>query len=394
MKILVLEDNRSKLTHIETVLKQDIDPIEIQSCSYFGEFIAKVNTENFDLIVADLLVPYHNVDEPHDISLNLVETIRVPECTNFNTPIIAVTNFSDLANQNYEELNKYDINVITYDTSKNEWEKHFLLKVKLCVPPPTFDFVIFCALEKEADAYKELGYDVDDPIDIHGIQCRNMSINGKHGTIISPPRMGLVNAAILCSRAIDLFSPKVFAMSGICAGVKEKTKIYDIIIPEICHQHDAGKWTETGFVPELYSVQLHHKTRLTLSNMINKPDFIKSLKEGITIKKSEIPDGEEELDFGICLAPTSSGSAVVANETTLEEIKAQHRKMTAFEMESYSLYEACRQALSQPIYFSAKSVVDNGDQQKSDHFHRIACSLSAKCVHELIKELLKSSQTH
>jgi hypothetical protein len=65
-------------------------------------------------------------------------------------------------------------------------------------------------------------------------------------------------------------------------------------------------------------------------------------------------------------------------------IQEQHRKNEAFEMESYSLYEAARQSPCKPLFFSAKSIVDNGDEKKGDHYHRIACILSAKTVVEII----------
>jgi hypothetical protein len=65
-------------------------------------------------------------------------------------------------------------------------------------------------------------------------------------------------------------------------------------------------------------------------------------------------------------------------------LKEQHRKNTAFEMESFALYEAARLSVSQPRFFSAKTVVDDGTETKGDHFHRIGCILSAKVVHELI----------
>ncbi|MBF4265150.1 nucleoside phosphorylase, partial [Vibrio anguillarum] len=39
-------------------------------------------------------------------------------------------------------------------------------------------------------------------------------------------------------------------------------------------------------------------------------------------------------------------------------------------------------------YFSAKSVVDNGNTSKGDEYHRVAALISAKAVYGLIKELI------
>jgi len=108
------------------------------------------------------------------------------------------------------------------------------------------------------------------------------------------------------------------------------------------------------------------------------------LKAGVVLNKSEFPEGCESLEFSVSLASASSGSAVIADEEVLSNIKSQHRKMTAFEMESYALYEAARQSLEAPVFFSAKAIVDNGNAQKGDNFHRVAALISAKAVYELI----------
>lgn len=57
-------------------------------------------------------------------------------------------------------------------------------------------------------------------------------------------------------------------------------------------------------------------------------------------------------------------------------------------MESYALYEAARRSPLKPNYFSAKSVVDNGNTNKGDEYHRVAALISAKAVYGLIKELI------
>jgi hypothetical protein len=66
---------------------------------------------------------------------------------------------------------------------------------------------------------------------------------------------------------------------------------------------------------------------------------------------------------------------VVADEEVSKMIGEQHRKSAAFEMEAFAIYEACRIAQSQPLFFSAKSVVDDGSITKGDHFHRGAASI-------------------
>ena len=389
MKILILEDNQDKKNKIVELISGtgDIDKVDHSKC--FSDFIGKSTREKYDLIIVDLMVPPVDGLDAIDISGNLRE-IRGPDATNQITPVLALTAFSVIAQDNYEGLNQLDITVLQYKEDDEKWIHAFIEKVASSRPAPHFEFLIFCALDKEAAAYQRLGYQVGQFSNIYGIKYRTIDLDGVKGAIIIPPRMGLVNAAIVCSRAIDLFSPKILAMSGICAGLADKVGIYDIVISEYCYQHDSGKWSDGQFVHEPYAVHLEHSTRLDISNVIESPSFIDDLKEGIEFKSDvEKPLGKNELDFNVMLALTSSGSAVVADSTTLEDIKKAHRKVFAFEMESYALYESCRQALSRPQYFSAKCVVDCGDENKSDEYHRIACLLSAKCTYQLIDKLIR-----
>jgi nucleoside phosphorylase len=253
------------------------------------------------------------------------------------------------------------------------------------MPPPRFDFVIVCALQEEADAYAAAGYPVGKQKVLSGLACRELDIAGQRGVIVTPPRMGLVSCAIISSQAIERFKPRLICMSGICGGVRDKANVYDVIIPEVCHQNDSGKWTATGFEPEIYSVQLDHSLRLKLGEILSSPGFIRSIRDGVALSRSEFPDNVEKFDFDIFLAPTSSGSSVVARDEMVQSIAGQHRKLSAFEMESFAVYEAARLSAEKPLYFSAKSVVDDGGAGKGDRFHRVACLLSAKVVYECIR---------
>ncbi len=49
------------------------------------------------------------------------------------------------------------------------------------------------------------------------------------------------------------------------------------------------------------------------------------------------------------------------------------------------MYEAARLSEQRPIFFAAKTVVDDGDKNKGDRFHRVGCMLSAKFVTAAIK---------
>ena len=62
------------------------------------------------------------------------------------------------------------------------------------------------------------------------------------------------------------------------------------------------------------------------------------------LSESEMVDGASTLDVKIYTATTSSGSSVIADVKMLDYITSQHIKLTAFELESYALYDAARRS--------------------------------------------------
>jgi nucleoside phosphorylase len=385
MNILILEDSPTKLAALIEVIQEIGEDIKYKECKVFHDLTTELNRNVYDLIIVDLKVPlFHDNQEEYDISDRLLESLKDTDCPNFTTPTIAITQYDQLAEDHFRALNRCGITVITYSETNDEWKSPFHSIIQQCIPKKTYHFIILCALDKEAEAYSDAGYDIGDRFLSNGIICRNIKIGAYQGLIVIPTRMGLVNSAILSARVLELYKPQLICMSGICAGIENKANIYDVIIPEICHQHDSGKWTNKGFIPELYEVQLNHNTKINIETIINAPDFLPAIRKNITLCKNEFPLQCNTLEFNVFLAPTSSGSAVIADDEILANIKAQHRKKTAFEMESYAMYEAARQSELLPVFFSAKAVVDNGNEQKDDEYHRVASILSAKVVYEVI----------
>lgn len=303
-----------------------------------------------------------------------------------NQNIVCLTRFDQKANENFKGFNQKDICILTYAENDEAWKSS--LSSIISDLRKTVDFVIICALEKEAEAFSKVSNLSQESKSIEELRYKDIKIGEKIGAVVILPRMGLVSCAIHSTIAINLFRPKLICMSGICAGVSGKSNIYDIIIPDICYQHDSGKWGAEGFENEPYAIQINHSLKNSISSTIEHSNFKNKIKISITdLKKNEYPPHSEDFDFAIKLGPTSSGSAVIANNKTTEDITNQHRKLSAFEMETFALYESARVSSLEPLFFSVKSVVDNGTESKSDDFHRIACLLSAKVTAEIISSL-------
>jgi nucleoside phosphorylase len=383
MIILILEDQDKKLEEIKEVVFNVNPLIEVRVARDYSTFIRLIHAHKFDLIISDLLVPrLRGEDNLLDISSLLTQDAMDVNCVNLYTRIVAFTQYADT--DKFTDLNNNRIIVLTY-SENNGWRDALGKIIFECTPSVEYDFLIICALEKESQGFNDAGYNVSSSEIINEMHCKKISINDKNGLIITCPRMGLITASIISTKAIEYFKPKLICMSGICAGIASKVNIYDIVIPDICHQHDFGKWGAEGFEPEAYSVQLNHRTKTKIQNAISDKTFASTLIKDLVPKRSELPDGIEELNPEVSLAPASSGSAVIADENMNLIVKGQHRKMTAFEMETFAVYESARLANTPVDFFSAKCIVDDGGVNKSDNYHRIACILAAKTVYQLIE---------
>lgn len=398
MKILILEDDAAKASRVreevQAVSTETGIHTEVVLTDNFRDYVALINRDKFDLIIADLLVPRAPEDaDASDMTVGIIETTRDMDSPNFRTPVVALTKYDAKAEENFKDLNSKDITVITFDGDSADWSVALSEKIRSCIPPIRFDFVIVCALAKEVGGFLDAGYTLGDQKVLNGLACRELKIQEWKGVVVTPPRMGLVDSAIVSTQALLHFRPRLICMSGICGGVPEKAKIYDVVVPEMCHQNDAGKWTASGFEPEVYTVQLDHALRTKIEETIAKSGFKERVGNGITLNRPEFPDGIDKFAFDVIVAPTSSGNSVLAHAKKVKGVAEQHRKLAAFEMESYAVYEAARLDLAKPLYFSAKAVVDDGSSSKGDRFHRVACILAARVVHELVEGVMQLRPT-
>ena len=338
MNILILEDDEVKRKEICCQIELACPRARL-SCVYnFSSFLKRIEREDFDLIIVDLVVPqFKDMTSPSDMTVQIIDATRDHYCRNFRTPVVAITSYDVAAEENFRGLNGKDINVITFGAESGDWKDALRRKVLASIPPIQYDLVVVCALEKEAEGFNYADCTVGSSTNLFGLDCKELNIGGKLGVIVTAPRMGLVSAAVTATRAIETFRPKLLCMSGICAGVEGKSEIYDVIVSEACHQHDFGKWGALGFESEVYSVQLLHDVSLRIKQVLGGDGFKEEILKGLVPNRSEIPDGKDVFDFGFCIAPTSSGSAVIAQRNMAEMIRVQQRKMAAFEMESFAI---------------------------------------------------------
>lgn len=387
MNILILEDEDNKFEEIQAHIVQICADCVIERETNWLDYSRAIANRKFDLILLDLLVPRSPRDSTvEDHSDSLVVTTRDYNSKSFSTPAIVLTRHS-LDNGDFvHDLNKVDINVITFN-ERGDWKEALKIKILNAQPSKKFEFVIICALEKEMNAFETIVDSWGQVKTISGLVCREVQIGSYKGVIVRAYRMGLVAAAVVSTMALEKFEPKLICMSGICGGVPGDSNIYDVLVSQICHQHDAGKWSDQGFKSEHFDVQLDVAVHNKIVELCADPRLAVSLVQGMDPGASEVPLGSERISCRIYPeAVTSSGSAVIAEDGRTSTLRVGQRKLAGFDMEVYSVFEAARHALNRPLFFAAKTVVDDGGTNKGDKFHRVGCLLSAKFVAKAIRE--------
>ncbi|WP_071872458.1 phosphorylase family protein [Atopomonas hussainii] len=381
MNILVLEDQDEKFEQVRDYVVEIIPDAQIRREKNWLDYSRAVIEFKFDLILLDLIVPRSARDETlEDHHQSLVETTRDYSSKSFSTPTIVLTRHSLNEGDFVHDLNLVDINVIPFN-DHGKWREALKIKLLAAQPSKKFDVVIVCALEKEADAFEGVTDSWGPVKTISGLICREVQIGEYKAVIVRAARMGLVSAAVAAAFALDRFEPRLICMSGICGGVSGESEIYDLLVTQSCHQHDAGKWGPNGFKSEHYDVQIDVNVHNKLVEIAADKEVLVQLNANFSPGRSEIPNGQERVNCRINPnAITSSGSAVIAQEGKTSTLAVGQRKLAGFDMEVYSIYEAARHARNRTAYFAAKAVVDDGGENKGDSFHRIGCLLSARFV--------------
>lgn len=392
MNILIFEDEFEKYNVIRDFLTSISDEINLTHVECLTDFTKHIERTNYDLVILDLVAKCRNSDTvTTNLPLDLVGYLRDVECKNFKTPAIALTQYVEIADETYKIFNNVDITVHTFDTANDNWKFFLEGKVLDCMPIKNYDFIVVCALKKETDAYKAL----DDTLlnnlliktksiqNIDGFTTFEISLNNNlFGIIVKQPKMGLVNTSITISRLLSKYNPKLISMSGICAGVTDKVNICDLIIPSECYQHDSGKWDESGFKVDFSTASIPQSTISSLEVFTETTEFKSYIS--LNSQQSQLISNSPNVHIGT----TSSGSSVIANTQMSDLVSNIYRKTIGFEMESFALYETIKQLEKECLFYSVKSVVDNGNEIKSDDYHEIGCLLSAKANLFIISKFL------
>jgi CheY-like chemotaxis protein len=90
---------------------------------------------------------------------------------------------------------------------------------------------------------------------------------------VAAPRMGMPPATVAATKLIEAFRPRYLAITGICAGVRRKTRIGDILVADPCWDWGSGKWVRQKpsgtrkFLPASYQWRLDEHIRSAVKEL-------------------------------------------------------------------------------------------------------------------------------
>ncbi len=401
MKILIVDDNINKAGKLAKVLSEegiDRGDIEIVSCAM--EARERLRKERFDLLVIDLLLPLREEDDPElNTALDLIKEITERDVYFKPSNIVGFTAYTDAVIEANSAFNQRMWAIVSYDPTTNSWETQFRYMARYLVESLSqstplhygTDICVVTALQIEMDAVYRLPWVWEEPEPLDDstfIRRASFTVNEQIFQVVTAcaHRMGSVAAALLTSKLINAFRPRFIAMTGICAGVKDKVNIGDVVLFDPVWEWPSGKLVDgdggTYLQPSPHQIPIADFIVARAEEMRND----KMLWVGIqNLWPAEAPAHTLKLVLG----PGASGSAVIADSATVPAIKLQHRKVTAVEMEAYGVCAAARFSTSpKPTAIIMKSVCDFADDEKTDKWQPYTSYTSAQGMHAFFNRYL------
>lgn len=382
VRVLLIEDEAAKRESISTQICAFFgDALMLEFSETFGDASQRLLQRAYDLIVVDLLLPRRKGELPTDVSEEIVDNLKASELNRLTTTV-AISRFDDLIDIRRSHFVKAGILLIHY-SEKDDWKSCLRVCMQRAAMTTFYDFVIICALKAERAAFSKVdGEDffVGELMCVAGLDVREMSIGDLRGVCVLQPQMGLVDASVISAKALEVFSPRLICMSGICGGFAGKSAVGALIVSDFTWEHQAGKWSGDEFELRSYQEGVGIAVRNVLSQLVEQRKDLLALLPGRGLK--QVPDEAAGL------LPSVSGSAVIASDLYAAKIAKQHGKVAAVDMEVFGVYRAAKLYAKPVAFFAAKTVVDLAGEAKNNDFHEEGSVLSARFTIEAIRRLL------
>lgn len=193
--------------------------------------------------------------------------------------------------------------------------------------------------------------------------------------------MGMVYAAVLTSKIIYKYQPKLLVMCGVCAGIDNKKMNFgDLVSFSPVYDYRAGKFKNGIFAPAYKQREVDEKTKKVLDKMIHDSSLLNDIRTSVVCDKKP----PKNLKAYICCS--ASGAAVLADKEHIQHLLEYQRNLSAIDMEAYAVAEAaCLAGESRIPWLVVKGIQDFADSEKNDEYREYASCVSAKFVKKFLE---------
>lgn len=368
VKILICDDDPKKLAEIFSFVESlNVDDLCIVSATTMADFTSKFD-ESVDVCVIDLRIPAYDGADPDQNGLGILQHIEA--ASTGKARLLAISAYPSEFDSIRPRFERRGCVLADYQ-NQDVWHNALRMLVLQCSSQPKFDFLVFVALPKERAPYLVMPELQGKRVVSNGLTRYDVKIGGVLGSIIELPRMGLVDASIVAAKCIDRFSPRLVAMSGICAGLPDRSELGQLLIAETTYEYQTGKWTADGFLAEPYQHSMSEHLRTTIRHLMDDDGLIVDLEAGWSRRRPQETHQPK-------LSVFTSGSAVIADAKYIGQIASHHRKVSGLDMEVFGLHRAAHLSGKSPDVLCAKVVVDLADSDKDDALQPYGCFISSR----------------
>lgn len=410
LRVLIVEDRPEKAERLIAIVKEAIGERtgEVEVSPDLVSARRMLRKHRFDLLLLDVQLPQRigRAAEPL-AGINFLNEILESDSYIRPFDIIGITAYDEIIEKQAHVFASNLFALIKYEAHSSEWETALISRVEyacaaremaeaLGTEKYNFDLAVITALDDpEFTAVLDLPVQWEEAkIAGDGDIYRVANFSGPHGSLrvvaCRCPRMGMPTAAVMAMKVIENFRPRFIAMVGICAGIKGKVSLGDIVIADPSWDYGSGKHQVVDgspeFLPAPHQINLNVDIRSLLVEMKRDEANLDAIKR--RWKNGNSPESK----VTVHIAPVASGSAVLADSNMAVGIQKQHRKVAGIEMENYGVMlaaELCSRP--RPIAFTIKAVTDFADEEKGDNYQGYGAFVSANFLFEFVTRYLIKS---
>ncbi|MGI2033851.1 response regulator [Rhizobium panacihumi] len=436
MRILIIDDEKSKRSRVAELVGEGLKDysVQIKEAATYEQALLTLQESYYDVVILDLLLPAADGTPSQDSSRSIIR--QVTNGTGLIPPmhIIGLTAYETVADQERAYFDQHLLSLEFYSAQHNQWADKIVSKIiylmqsqnaSMRFQAENFGVDVFVIAARHENEFlpirKKLFKNWKD--EVHPLwkgQITTGEIEMRDGRVLTAilccvNEMGMAPTAAVASQAINVFRPKLLAMIGMCCGFNTKPcvserKIMDVIVAREVTCWEEGKYVDrakehidfqnrakTRVVNELIRddvekiIEQSERTITPALMRMSKQTFYKKVRDHFNADAEEalvrdIPD--------VKYAAIVSGSSVIADESTVQQILARHTNAIGLDMELFGLYTAVDKVSGKrPSVVGVKGVADFGKASKDDKAQEAASTVATevfKCIVENL-EIFKNA---